>query len=92
MVQSAMYEGLLEAQIANAKPNANGIYIPDAQTHYAAMVLQSKIYPELLNMIRDLAGGGMIQLPSSVADFDNPEPVKISAVTCNRRTYPRKTV
>jgi 4-hydroxyphenylacetate 3-monooxygenase len=72
-VQSAMYEGLLEAQIANAKPNANGIYIPDAQTHYAAMVLQSKIYPELLNMIRDLAGGGMIQLPSSVADFENPE-------------------
>ena len=68
-----MYEGLLEAQIANAKPNANGIYIPDAQTHYAAMVLQSKIYPELLNMIRDLAGGGMIQLPSNVADFDNPE-------------------
>ena len=72
-VQSAMYEGLLEAQIANPKPNTNGIYIPDAQTHYAAMVLQSKIYPELLNMIRDLAGGGMIQLPSSVADFENPE-------------------
>lgn len=72
-VQSAIYEGLLEAQIANAKPNANGIYVPDPQTHYAAMVLQSKIYPELLNLIRDLAGGGMIQLPSHVADFENPE-------------------
>jgi 4-hydroxyphenylacetate 3-monooxygenase len=72
-VQSAMYEGLLEAQIANAKPNANGIYVPDPQTHYAAMVLQSRIYPELLNAIRDLAGGGMIQLPSHVSDFDHPE-------------------
>jgi len=72
-VQSAMYEGLLEAQITNAKPNANGIYVPDPQTHYAAMVLQSRIYPELLNVIRDLAGGGMIQLPSHVSDFDHPE-------------------
>jgi 4-hydroxyphenylacetate 3-monooxygenase len=72
-VQAAMYEGLLEAQIAKAKPNRNGVFVPDPQTHYAAMVMQSRIYPELLDVLRELSGGGMIQLPSSVADFDTPE-------------------
>ncbi len=31
------------------------------------------MYPELVNIIRELAGGGLIMLPSSVADFANPE-------------------
>ena len=72
-VRAAMYEGLLEAQIAMAKPNRNGVYVPHAQTHYAAMVMQSRIYPEILELLRELSGGGMIQLPSNVADFETPE-------------------
>ena len=31
------------------------------------------MYPKVLNSLRELAGGGMIMLPSSVADFANPE-------------------
>ena len=31
------------------------------------------IYPKMLNLIRELCGGGLIQLPSSVEDFANPE-------------------
>ncbi|NKB58433.1 MAG: 4-hydroxyphenylacetate 3-hydroxylase [Alphaproteobacteria bacterium] len=72
-VQAAMYEGLLDGQIARAAPNQNGVYVPHPQTHYAAMVLQSRIYPEILEVLRELSGGGMIQLPSNVADFDAPE-------------------
>jgi 4-hydroxyphenylacetate 3-monooxygenase len=68
-VQAAMYEGLLDAQIAKALPNRNGVFVPDPQTHYAAMSLQSRIYPEILNILRELAGGGIIQLPSDVRDF-----------------------
>jgi len=69
-VQAAMYEALVDAQIATASPNRNGVFVPDAQTHYAAMSLQSRIYPEILNILRELAGGGLIQLPSDVRDFD----------------------
>ena len=36
------------------------------------MVLQPEQYAKLLTMIRDLCGGGLIQLPSSVDDFANP--------------------
>ncbi len=72
-VQVAMYEGLMDGQIAKAQPNENGVYVPHPQTHYAAMVLQSRLYPEVLEMLRELTGGGMIQLPSNVADFDTPE-------------------
>jgi 4-hydroxyphenylacetate 3-monooxygenase len=70
---AASYEGLVDAQIEKAKPNANGVYVPDLQCLYAAMNLQSWIYPKMLDMIRELSGGGMIQLPSSVKDFLNPE-------------------
>lgn len=72
-LHAATYEGLLDAQIAKAQPNCNGVYIPDRQIAYSAMTLQSRIYPEFLDKIRELAGGGFIQLPSSVRDFDNPE-------------------
>jgi 4-hydroxyphenylacetate 3-monooxygenase len=72
-LHAATYEGLLDAQIAKAAPNQNGVYVPDRQIAYAAMVQQSRIYPEIIDIIRELAGGGFIQLPSSVADFDNPE-------------------
>ena len=68
---AAMYQALVDAQIANASPNRNGVFVPDAQTHYAAMALQSRIYPEILNIIRELAGGGLIQLPSNVRDFES---------------------
>ena len=72
-VQAAMYEGLLDGQIAKAQPNENGVYVPNPQIHYAAMVLQSRLYPEILEVLRELTGGGMIQLPSNVKDFDTPE-------------------
>jgi len=69
---AASYEGLLDAQIEKAEPNANGVYVPDPQALYAAMNLQSWIYPKMLDIIRELSGGGMIQLPSNVKDFKNP--------------------
>ena len=64
---------MLDGQIAKAQPNANGVYVPHPQTHYAAMVMQSRLYPEILEVLRELTGGGMIQLPSNVKDFETPE-------------------
>ena len=71
--KACLFEGLLEAQIATAKKGAHGYIEPGYQAHYAGEALQSEIYPEMLNLMRELCGGGVIQLPSSAADFDNPE-------------------
>ena len=68
-VDAATYEGLIDAQIARAAPNRNGIFVPHRQSHYAAMSLQSQIYPRLLETLRELSGGGMIQLPASADDL-----------------------
>ena len=72
-IDAATYEGLLDGQIAMAKPNRNGVFVPDYQICYAAMNQQSRIYPRMIDTIRELSGGGMIQLPSSVEDFGQRE-------------------
>jgi 4-hydroxyphenylacetate 3-monooxygenase len=48
-------------------------FIPDRHTLYSAQVLTQQLYSHVLSTLRELAGGGMIMLPSSVADFANPE-------------------
>ncbi len=57
-----------------AKGQQRGEYfLPDRHTLYAAQVVTQQLYPRMMTTLRDLAGGGMIMLPSSVADFANPE-------------------
>ncbi len=75
--------GVLAAQAASVdalvhtmevKGSMRGAYfIPDPHTLYAAQVLNQQLYPQIMTTLRDLAGGGMIMLPSSVDDFANPE-------------------
>ena len=48
-------------------------FIPDTNTVYAAQALTQHLYPKIMTTLRELAGGGMIMLPSSVKDFGNPE-------------------
>lgn len=56
-----------------AKGRQHGAYfLPDRHTLYAAQVVTQQLYPRMMTTLRDLAGGGMIMLPSSVADFANP--------------------
>ena len=40
---------------------------------YGAQTLTQELYPEMINTLRELAGGALIMLPSSAADFGNPE-------------------
>ncbi|MEE2746301.1 MAG: 4-hydroxyphenylacetate 3-hydroxylase C-terminal domain-containing protein, partial [Pseudomonadota bacterium] len=70
---AAMMEGLVDAQIATCDEVNGGYVEPGRQALYAAIVLQSEVYPKLLNSLRELCGGGLIQLPSSILDFSNPE-------------------
>lgn len=70
--EAAMVDALVEAM--EAKGVQNGRYfVPDRHTLYAAQTLTQQLYPRVLNTLRELAGGGMIMLPSSTRDFDNPE-------------------
>lgn len=57
-----------------AKGQQRGAYfVPDRQMLYAAQTLTQQLYAKIINSLRELAGGGMIMLPSSVKDFGNPE-------------------
>jgi 4-hydroxyphenylacetate 3-monooxygenase len=55
----------------------NGYYVPDRNMLYSSQVLTQQLYSKVLNTLRELAGGGMIMLPSSVHDFENPELLRI---------------
>ncbi len=48
-------------------------YVPDKHTLYAAQTMAQQLYSKFITSMRELAGGGVIMLPSSVHDFGNPE-------------------
>ena len=48
-------------------------FMPDRGLLYAAQVQAQRLYPRMVTTIRELGGGGLLMLPSSVADFSNPE-------------------
>jgi 4-hydroxyphenylacetate 3-monooxygenase len=68
----SMVEGLMEAMEISG--SAYGKYfVPNPSRLYSAMVLTQQLYPKFVHQLRELAGGGMIMLPSSASDFANPE-------------------
>lgn len=66
-------EALTESAHALAEPDAQGVYRPAGQYLYAALGMQTNVYPRAVQMLAELAGGGVIQVPSSVADLDDPD-------------------
>ena len=44
-------------------------FIPCREHLYAAQVLTQEMYPKIIGAIRELAGGAVIMLPSSIEDF-----------------------
>jgi 4-hydroxyphenylacetate 3-monooxygenase len=74
--QLAAEAGMVDAFVAamEIKGSHYGPYfVPDRHTLYSAQTLTQQLYGRMLTTLRELAGGGMIMLPSSVADFENPE-------------------
>jgi 4-hydroxyphenylacetate 3-monooxygenase len=75
--------GMLAAQVGMVNAMLSGMeasgshhgewYVPNKHFMYSAQVITQDLYPKVINAIRDLAGGALIMLPSSVADFGNPE-------------------
>src|SRR5262249_47413207 len=70
--QSTMVDSLVHAM--EVKGRSHGEYfVPDANTLYSSQVLTQQLYGEVILTLRELAGGGLIMLPSSVSDFANAE-------------------
>jgi 4-hydroxyphenylacetate 3-monooxygenase len=70
---ATIVESMVLAQEVQAAIDSEGTVWPFKPALYAVMSLQSEINPRLLDTARELAGGSMIMLPSSLKDFDNPE-------------------
>ena len=68
----SVYKSMLLAHEV-AAPIENGVLWPSKTMLYAAMALQSELNGRMLEIIRELAGAAFITLPSSEADFGNPE-------------------
>jgi 4-hydroxyphenylacetate 3-monooxygenase len=66
-----LVDGLLHGMEAKGR-QMGPYYVPDRHLLYSAQTLTQQLYPKLITTIRELAGGGVIMLPSSVADFGDP--------------------
>jgi len=68
--------GMVNAMLSGMEASGSQLgewYVPNKHFMYSAQVLTQDLYPRVIRTIRDLAGGALIMLPSSVLDFGNPE-------------------
>jgi 4-hydroxyphenylacetate 3-monooxygenase len=69
---ASLVESAVLAAEYTAEPDEAGLWRPGKRAMYGAMGLQAELYPRALAILRDLVGGGVLQVPSSVADMRNP--------------------
>src|SRR5215831_6728902 len=80
----AAQAGLVEAMLAGmeAEGSMRGEwYVPNKHFMYSAQVLTQDLYPSIVNTLRELSGGALIMLPSSIHDFKDPQLKRIIDVT-----------
>jgi 4-hydroxyphenylacetate 3-monooxygenase len=70
--QVGMVNAMLEGMEASGSQYGEW-YVPNKHYMYSAQVLTQDLYPRVVQTIRDLAGGALIMLPSSVRDFADAE-------------------
>jgi 4-hydroxyphenylacetate 3-monooxygenase len=70
--QAAMVEGLVAGMEIEGREITGGYFVPSAPLLYAALSITQELYPQIAMSIRELCGGGVIMLPSSVDDLANP--------------------
>ena len=70
--QASLIEGMVFGMEA-AGAMRGAYFLPNKALLYAAQVQSQETYGAIISTIRELAGGALLMLPSSVADFDNPE-------------------
>jgi 4-hydroxyphenylacetate 3-monooxygenase len=84
----SLVEGMILAAEAAAELDQFGVMRPKDSLLYASQVFQQALYPALLNQLRGLMGGSLIQLPATVAELRAPN----SAVDMERYVrWPKAT-
>src|SRR5262249_32535901 len=78
--QSGMVSAMLAGMEAEGSMRGEW-YVPNRHYMYSAQVLTQDLYPRVINMLRELAGGALIMLPSSISDFTDPALAKIIRTT-----------
>ena len=71
---------LIEAMVAGMEAESevfNGYHVPNRSMLCAAQAIAQQTYPQVIEALRQLAGGGLIMLPSSIEDFQSTETRKM---------------
>jgi 4-hydroxyphenylacetate 3-monooxygenase len=69
---ASIVESATVAAEQTAVPDESGFWRPGARALYGVMGLQAELYPRAIAILRELVGGGVLQVPSSVEDMRNP--------------------
>ena len=78
--QASMVDAMLSGMEASGSKFGE-FWVPNKHFMYSAQVLTQDLYPLLANSIRELSGGALIMLPSSIEDFKDPMLKKIIHTT-----------
>jgi 4-hydroxyphenylacetate 3-monooxygenase len=74
--QAAMFTSMVYGMEAAGRMRGP-YFLPDKHLLYAAQVQAQELYPQFIQSIRELSGGALLMLPSSVHDFDDPTIARI---------------
>ncbi|MGE4167923.1 MAG: 4-hydroxyphenylacetate 3-hydroxylase family protein [Xanthobacteraceae bacterium] len=68
---TAMVEGLVAAENANLEDWPGGYVAQDRQAMYATMAWTTRVFPQLMEIVRRLLGSHSFQQPADISVFDN---------------------
>jgi 4-hydroxyphenylacetate 3-monooxygenase len=88
--QASMVNAMLAGMEAEGEMRGEW-YVPNKHYMYSAQVLTQDLYPRVVNTVRELAGGSLIMLPSSVRDFADPALTRIIRTTQRSATLDPET-
>lgn len=69
----SIVESALDAAEFTATKDDAGMYRPGSAALYGVMGLQAELHPRVIAIVRELVGGGVLQVPSSVHEFADQE-------------------
>jgi 4-hydroxyphenylacetate 3-monooxygenase len=70
---AATVEGMLLASEYECTLDKNGVARPSSRFLYGIVGMQDQVYANVIKILRELVGGGVLQMPSSYHEMVNPE-------------------
>jgi 4-hydroxyphenylacetate 3-monooxygenase len=70
---ASIIDGMLHSHEVMGRIDEDGVAWPHPPSLYAIISLQSELNPKMFEIVRELTGAGMITLPATQKELDNPE-------------------